>query len=440
MTINFGDIRAQIKQRGSIYHLDNGATLMVENVPNSGLVTGRIGILGGSVYEKPGDEGTVHYLEHMSFNGSRLYTNSAERDLRAATIGLDLNANTGVFQVAYPVRGRNSSGYLLQKNFPEAFRIMSDMVYFPSLTQRSMERERAIIQRERVEISQENPNPMAQALQAVGRRVYNINQALMKPPIGTEETINAVTLDKLRQYHQQLFVASNTSVSIIGDLKNGTDIVGQVKDMLQDIPKGQKVQPIESLPELIYNGRERFEVQAPTNGSSVVNIYFQTVPFGDREVCAVELLAYILGGGNNSLLFQDLREQRGLVYGIGANTEGHSKTGFLKVSYQVNPQRLEESLAAVEDNITRLKNGQFNHFLVDAFKAAHLPNALATLQTPGWILTELDNLHDKKQGIGETTGVERLEMKLNLTAQDAIDAANKFLGNNRLETIISPSY
>ncbi|MBS1266930.1 MAG: hypothetical protein MAG795_00899 [Candidatus Woesearchaeota archaeon] len=438
MAIDFKNLEQEIRQRGKVQTLENGLTLVSEDVPASGLVTGQIVIYTGSGYEKQEDHGVMHFLEHMSFGGSGLYPDRNSRNLQSGIIGLNINAQTGPFSVMYPVSGANDSQYMLQQNFQQAFRIVSDMVFFPNIDEASLQREMSVVQRERIEHAQrEESNPFHEVSKTVQERVFGNNPILAKNSLGSEESIARITVQTLRDYHSNFFVANNTLVGMVGDLNGTVSLEGAIGEALTEIPSGERTAPLEIVPEKPYQGREKLDLQSPVPGNANVDIYFQIPPSHSPESHAMTLLSYILGGSPNSLLFQDIRENRGLVYSIVSGIDGHAQTGFLRIQYSVAPDHLDDSLQAVDENIQRLKNGQFNEVLVDAFKAGYLPKVLASLQNPGWIQSELmDRQYVERFGY-ESTGLQRLESALNLGKQDIVNAANKYLGEDRLTVVVS---
>ncbi len=434
MTINIKDLEKQVEERGRLQTLDNGITVISENVPGSGLVTGEILLHVGFCNEQAEDQGIMHFLEHMSFGESRLSEDRITGKMQAGMIGLDINASTGPQSITYPIKGANSLGYILQDNFVEAFKIVSDKAFYPQITEESRLKERPIIQRERIERKEkEEANPYHKISREIDAKVYGNNQHLRKEGLGTEESIDRITIKKLRHYHSKYFVGNNTIVSVVGDLSN---LEEDVIRMLKKIPAGEKTEPLKLEAEEPYVGRERLEFKLPVQGSTDVSIYFQTPGHGSPDSYAIHMLSHILGGSINSLLFQDIREQKGLVYSINSGVDGHRKTGLLKIRYAVDPKDLDDSLQAVDDNIKKLKNGEFNPLLVDVFKAAYLPNVLSRLQVPGWICTELTDRNDREKFGFEFTGLQKLEASLNLTSKDIVEAANKYLGENRLTIVI----
>ncbi len=438
MNIDFKDLERQIAERGKIRLLENGLALISEHVPGSGLVRGRMTLCVGAAYEAPEDHGIMHFLEHMRFGESRRYPVRDERMLLSAVIGLKIDANTAPFNITYPVSGGNDSGYMLQGNFLQGLRIVTDMVFFPSLTEESRRRELAVVQQELQ--SHERliaTDPFHDNSRAVEQRMYGSNPAFWKrSSFGSAASIERFTVEQLRAYHERFFVGNNTLVEIVGDLNGTANVASELEDVLREVPSGRTAEPLVVYPERPYEGREALFLPSPTPSHANVEIYFQVLPAHSPENPTMMLLSYILGNGPNSLLFRDFREMKGLDYSVKSTFDGHAKTGFLKITYSVASERLDESLGVVDASIAKLQQGAFNDALVDAFKAAHLPSLLARLQTPGWVKDELTERYHVARFGKESTYLQRLRTALNLTKQDVVKTANEALGEDRLIVVV----
>src|SRR5262249_34329883 len=66
------------------------------------------------------------------------------------------------------------------------------------------------------------------------------------------------------------------------------------------------------------------------------------------------LINGLLGDGMSSRLFQSIREEQGLAYDIGSYFNSYRETGNLVVSAGVDPSKIEETIGAIIDELTRL--------------------------------------------------------------------------------------
>lgn len=158
---------------------------------------GEIEIRAGSHHEPEEDYGVMHFLEHMTFNGSARHLNAQERE------------------------------------------------------------ERAIIQAERKEREQKKITDYTHVFtDFIRARLCANNPAHYRDGIGTQSTIDAITAEKLRRYHKQYFCGANAIVSLVGDLNSNNSVLTNVVASIQRISKGQYAGIVEPRPEILYNGRE----------------------------------------------------------------------------------------------------------------------------------------------------------------------------------------
>ena len=87
-----------------------------------------------------------------------------------------------------------------------------------------------------------------------------------------------------------------------------------------------------------------------TNGFEGLNCH-------DDDYDALRVYSAIMGKGGSSRLFQEIREKRGLVYGIGAGSEFFSDTGTFQVIAGTGKNEIKELLPVLcEELINSPKN------------------------------------------------------------------------------------
>jgi predicted Zn-dependent peptidase len=439
MRIDFSKLEQEIRDRGNITPLSNGATVITERVPNSGLAMGDLVIEAGSSVEERDHEGAMHMVEHLSFSsGSILHPDRNERNKVAHKLGVQQNAATGQHSITYFVRGDNPTNWLLRDDFSSSLRFVASLAFAPVFTEDVLELEKKIVLRERTERESREQADAFQNLQTqIHRTVYANNPSVNRPPIGTEASINALSLPILKEYHSRFFVGSNLTANIIGDLDKKT--IGTIHDTLGQLPKGDMARASEFLAERPYQGREVVTLPSPHPQTAYVSMFFHIPPAHRHEAAAINLAASMLVGPDHGLLFQDLRWQKGLVYSVGVHFEGHSSTGVLNLQYSVSPDQLERSLGVVDENLNRLREGNFPSELLESYKRSNLTAALAELQIPGWIKSELMARHDKERHGYESTPISNLQTRVSLSKKDVMGVAQKYIGENRLTVLCSNS-
>ena len=77
----------------------------------------------------------------------------------------------------------------------------------------------------------------------------------------------------------------------------------------------------------------------------------------DPDRYALTVLNQVLGGGMSSRLFQEVREQRGLAYSVYSYRAAFEETGALAIYAGTAPERVDELLQVLDDQLDRLVDG-----------------------------------------------------------------------------------
>lgn len=127
-----------------ISKLSNGLTVVSEQIPFTSTATVGVWIDSGSRAESKKNNGTAHFLEHLSFKGTRKRSQT-ELELEIENIGSHLNAYTSRETTVYYAKS-------LQHNISNSIGILSDILTNSVLDKQAIERERDVIIREGEEV------------------------------------------------------------------------------------------------------------------------------------------------------------------------------------------------------------------------------------------------------------------------------------------------
>jgi zinc protease len=172
----------------------------------------RVAIDAGSLMEEESERGYAHYIEHLSFRGSRHVPDGEAKRVwqrLGATFGSDSNAATTPTQTIYKLDLPNAS----RAGLDESIKILSGMMAAPSLTEAGVEAERRTVLAE----TREQIGPQTRIGDAT-RELYFHGQLLAKrSPIGTVEALNGATAAKVKAFHNRWYRPERLIVSISGD-------------------------------------------------------------------------------------------------------------------------------------------------------------------------------------------------------------------------------
>lgn len=185
--------------------LDNGLKIIAELNPNVHSVAFGFFVRTGSRDETCDVSGVSHFLEHMVFKGTDRY--SAEDVNRIFDeIGANYNASTSEEVTLYYAA-------VLPEYLPAAFEMFSSILY-PSLRDDDFNMEKQVILEE---IGMYDDMPTFTAYEKL-MQTHFAGHPLSKSILGSVESIQKLTADQMRDYHQSHYLAGNITLAVAGNV------------------------------------------------------------------------------------------------------------------------------------------------------------------------------------------------------------------------------
>ncbi len=176
------------------------------------VVSIRVRVDVGSLMEETHEAGYAHFLEHLSFRGSRDVPDGESKRIwqrLGAEFGVDSNAQTTATQTSFAVDLPDAT----PAGLDESLKILASIVSAPNIVPEAVDAERAVVMAER----REGLGPGATAGDQT-RAFYYAGQRLADhSPIGTVATLTGATAQSLQAFHDRWFRPDRTVVAISGD-------------------------------------------------------------------------------------------------------------------------------------------------------------------------------------------------------------------------------
>ena len=291
----------------------------------------------GTRHERAEVNGIAHMLEHMAFKGTRRRTARAIAE-EIEAVGGHLNAYTSREFTAYYAT-------VLKGDETLALDILSDILQHSVFDKGELERERAVILQE---IGQANDTPDDVIFDLFQKTAFP-NQPVGRPILGTIELVRTMPRDALMSYMKQHYVAGRMVVAAAGNLDHD-QLVTTVQDLFSDIAIG-----VETAQEPArYTGGEAH--QSRDLEQVHLALGFEGVSFSDPDYFALSVMSTILGGGMSSRLFQEVREERGLVYTIYSFASSYLDGGLFGVYAGTGEDEAETVVPVICDILSGLAN------------------------------------------------------------------------------------
>jgi zinc protease len=208
----------------------------------------------------------------------------------------------------------------------------------------------------------EKQNPGKIGSKALFAKLYG-EHPYAHPSDGTAQSLPGITLEQLRAFHAKAYAAGNTVIALVGDLSRdeAEAIAAQVS---AGLPKGQAlakpVQPVEPKPGATH-------IDFPSKQTHLM-LAELGIDRNDPDWAALSLGNQILGGGAfGTRLMSEVREKRGLTYGVYSVFSPMQVRGPFMINLQTRAELSEGTLTLVKDILTDyLKTGPTQHELDDA--------------------------------------------------------------------------
>jgi zinc protease len=297
----------------SHFTLANGLEVVVVPDHRAPVVTHMIWYKVGAADETAGKSGLAHFLEHLMFKGTE--KNPGDTFSRqVAAIGGQENAftasdYTGFFQ-------RVPRNHLKEMMALEADRIsglvLTDDVVRPELN--------VVLEEQNMRIAN---NPGARLGEQMDAALY-LNHPYGRPVIGWRPEIEQLNREDALAFYRRFYSPNNAIVVVTGDVTaeevkvDAEATYGKIADRAETNPRHRPMEPLQEAPRTVTLADLRVE-QPSVSRDYLVPSESSAKP-GESE--ALEVLAHVLGSGENCRLYHGLVIEQGLALNAGASYSG----------------------------------------------------------------------------------------------------------------------
>ncbi|KUM23603.1 zinc protease [Mesorhizobium loti] len=376
---------------------------------------------GGTAQDPAGKEGLVNLMSGLFDEGA------GDLDSEAFQQKLDDAGAEIRFQAARD--GTYGSMRMLSEVKDQAFGLLKLAVNNPRFDQAPIDRVRAqilsgILAKER------DPNKIAQ--QHWLRVVYG-EHPYARPDEGTKESLATITADDLKAFHNANFARAGLHVAVVGDIDAAT-LSDKLDEVFGDLPDKQTLAPVSDIVPKV--GRQ-LEVNYDLPQTSLV-LAWPGVKRGDPDRFAAVLMNEILGGSAlTSRLYEEVREKRGLAYGVSSVFVDYAHSNALLAITATRFDRAVETLSIMRQVVKEMvETGPTEEELAATKKhmiGAYAINYLASSSSVAATLLEL-----QIEGLG-IDYIKRRSGLINAVTLDQVKAAaRKLLSFDPTTMVVGP--
>ena len=387
--------------------LSNGLTVL--SYPRLSGMTAQlsVAIKYGSNDDPDEKSGNAHFLEHMLAGGSQSR--------------IKLNHEIEKFGGCSNFETTNEFTFCTMDVFPdkiaEASTVLSGLLFDSMFEKDKLEVERTVILNE---IADASDNPRDEIEETLIKCLFK-HHPIKNPILGSNKTVIQIMLIDLEKAYQNNYDPQNMILILTGKFSESN-----FETVLRDFEDRENSNSISRNSRKIDESKPKKEALIVRSGIKQAYLCFglRTPPAKNNDARSLDLINTILGNGESSRLFVELREKRGLTYDFGSLNVHGLDYGYFYIDCAVKTKLLKQTKTIIQEEIEKIKNVLVLKNEIEKSKNLLLGDILRSidnLQELPRFLTELEINFENKNALVDYTNKIR-----SLTAQNILEAANKY--------------
>jgi zinc protease len=397
--------------------LGNGLRVLGIQNTEVPLVQFEIEIDGGQLLEDINKVGVANLMARMMTQGTQKKT-PLELEEAIEQLGATITVNATTESIRIRVN-------TLAKNYDATLALVEEILLEPRWDVKEFD----LVKRSAIsQIREQQANPNAIAQNNFNLLIYGKDNIRSRNILGTIDSVNAITLDDLKEFYAKSVSPAVARMNVVGALDKG-----KILASLKGFDAKWVGKPV-SIPD--------YKTPAPPTKSQV---YFYDMPdakqsvlrFGypalaqtDKDYYPATVMNYILGGGGfASRLTQELRESKGYTYGITSGFSGTQSPGAFTIASGVRSNMTLESALLIK-SILKDYSKTFSDKDLETTKSFLIKSNARAFETADAKLNMLDNIG--KYGWKHDYVKAREQIVKGMTVQQITDLSQKYLNTDKM--------
>jgi zinc protease len=322
----------------SVFRTEEKVPVLVRRKPGTPMVNIGVFIVGGAIEEEPEHAGLTLLTARTMLKGTA--TRSAAQIAEdAEMLGGSISASAG----------SDSFGWSLSvpaTRLAEAVELLGDVIQRPTIPDDAFEIERTVALSNVAMLRDDMyryPMRLASSV-AFAKHPYGT------PPMGTEESLRAITAEQAREWHKSRVLESAAVVGIVADLeqKEVADIVARELSLLQ-LQKAPKV----GTPR--WPKSVKIAAESRDKAQTAIALAFPAPPRDDESRFAASLIATV-ASGLGGRFFEELRDKQSLAYTVQAAVSERRLAGMFLSYIATSPEKEGVARAGLLAEFAKLRD------------------------------------------------------------------------------------
>ena len=398
-----------MKENIKTTRLENGLTILTDKMSDVRSATLGFWIKRGSRNEPTELNGIFHFIEHAVFKGTPTRS-SLDIAVESDRLGGNFNAFTSHEETAFIIK-------VVDKNIAKAFDLLADVVLNPVFDEKELKRERGVILEE-MKMVEDSPEEF---LSELFLDKFFPEHPLGLPIEGTRKTLKHFDGATTAKFHAENFTPENLIITVAGNVEHAQIVELADKFFSNKKYKKQsaknKVQRAKTASPILLKKKQNLE-------QSHLIIATPWLESKSEKRYAASLLTSILGDGNSSRLWQNIRENRGLAYSVGASANSFDDCGLFTIYAGTSPANLGNVIDLSIAELRKINKDGVTDEELELAKEQTLSAILLGLESTSFRAETLagnEMVHGRQISLKET-----LENFENVRAEEIQELANEF--------------
>ncbi len=328
--------------------------------------------------------------------------------------------------------GFSSSGAFassLSKYSERILELMADAAINPLLTEEEFQKEKAKL----IEGLKTQEKDVSAISGRAGRALsYGKHHAYGE--FATEETVNNITLADVKEFYQKQFNPNNAYLVIVGDV-NLKDVKKLVKKHFKSWEKATDIVAIVPDAKANVTTTQIDFIDMPNAVQSNVSLTSNVdLKMNDADYHSVLIANKILGGGFNSYLNMNLREEHGYTYGARSSVGSDKYASRFTAGASVRNAVTDSTVVQTLKEINRIKTEDVADDALANAKAKYVGDFVLALERPQTIARYALNIKiNNLPADFYTTYLEKINA---VSKEDVKRVANKYFKTENAQIIV----
>jgi len=274
----------------------------------------------GSSYEQEKQKGISHFIEHLMFKGTKTRTHKQ--------IAGEIEKKGGILNGFTSEEVTSYWSKLPSKHINSGINITSDLILNPRFDPKEFEKEKNVIIEE---IKMYHDNPIFYVNDKIKELLYE--KPFGMSIAGKEEIIRKLKLQDVKNLFDSVYTTDSMILTTVGNAD------------FEEICKEAEKFPVKKRKLIEYKPIKRnFELVEERKGLEQAHFVFSfhSPTMKDKKRYNYEIAGSYLFGGMSSVLFQEIREKRGLAYSVKGNFELGSNYGYTNIYVGTLKEKIKE--------------------------------------------------------------------------------------------------